>query len=118
MPSAAAPGLSVKTPDGSLATYRSDGALRLAYDVTKTASYAGYYSLIPQADLSPYGAVTFLVKGAGGGETARAGLRNAANAETKIAIGQYLPQGVTTAWQRVTMPLAAFHEAARSVGHG
>ncbi len=97
------------TDSGSaiLASYE-DGAMRLEYDVSAPDSYAGYYSLLKQADLTPYTVVTFMVKGAAGGKKALFGLRDSAGNETKIIISEYLATGITTAWQKVIIPLAAF----------
>ncbi len=98
------------TESGSaVSVYHRPGDVRVEYDVSATDSYGGYYSLLGQpANLSLYTTLTFLVKGASGGEKVRVGLRDRSLNETKIGIGEYLPAGITTAWQKVTIPLAAF----------
>ena len=92
----------------SILVHHDEDYVWLDYDVSATSSYAGYYSLLKGANLTPYNAVTFMIKGATGGEKARVGLRDNSLNETKIVIGEYLPGGITTSWQRVTIPLVAF----------
>lgn len=94
--------------NGSCLLYYENQSLRLNYNVSAPNSYAGYYSLLQQANLSSYSAITFLVKGGVGGERVQAGLRDTAMNETKVLIGGYLPQGITSSWQKVTIPLTAF----------
>ncbi|ODS41551.1 MAG: hypothetical protein A7315_05765 [Candidatus Altiarchaeales archaeon WOR_SM1_79] len=92
----------------SILVYHEGGYIRLGYNVSAANSYAGYYSLLKQANLTTYNAVSFMVKGSAGGEIARVGLRDESLNETKIVIGEYLPDGITTSWQKVTIPLTAF----------
>ncbi len=82
--------------------------LGMTYDVLTPGSYGGYYSLLGDLDLTARNAVTLLVKGDSGGERVRVGLRDNDFKETKILIDEYLPAGITTFWQKVTIPLAAF----------
>jgi hypothetical protein len=93
---------------GTIAAYYDKESLRLDYDVLGTDKYAGYYTRLNQADLTRYSAVTFLVKGASGGEKAKIGLRDSLDNEPKIVLSEYLRTGVTTSWQKVTIPLVAF----------
>jgi len=93
---------------GTIAAYYDRESLRLDYDVLGTDKYAGYYTQLSQADLTRYNAVTFLVKGASGGEKAKIGLRDSLDNEPKIVLSEYLRTGVTTSWQKVTIPLAVF----------
>jgi RHS repeat-associated protein len=90
----------------------SQQSLELSYDVSIDHSYAGYITLLNQFDLRPYNAVTFLVKGAEGGEKAKVGLVNSSDNEHKILVSEYLPGGITTQWQQVRIPLAAFTRVA------
>ena len=92
----------------SILVHHDGGYVQLDYDVSATNSYAGYYSLLKHANLTQYNAVTFNIKGSAGGEQVKVGLRDDSLKETKIGIGEYLPEGVTTSWQKVTIPLAAF----------
>ena len=96
----------------SILVHYDEGHIQLDYDVSVTSSYAGYYTLLSEANLTPYSAVTFMIKGAAGGEKIRAGLRDNSLNETKIVIGEYLPGGITTSWQKVTIPLVAFTRVA------
>jgi RHS repeat-associated protein len=86
----------------------ADESLRLDYNVSSTNSYAGYITMLKEQDLTPYKSVTFLVKGENGGEKAKIGLVDSMNNEHKILISEYLPQGITTSWQKVRIPFAAF----------
>jgi RHS repeat-associated protein len=93
---------------GSILMYYDLESIRLVYDVLATSSYAGYSTLLRQANVTPYNAVAFLIKGARGGEKVKIGLRDSSGNEPKIVLSQYLPRGITTSWQKVTIPLAAF----------
>ena len=53
-----------------------------------------------------------MIRGAAGGERVKIGLRDNGLNESKIVIGEYLPGGITTAWQKVSIPLAAFPRVA------
>lgn len=106
-------GIFTEQQGGGTITPCYDGqALRLTFDVTDhlpgVDEYAGYYSELEQADLSPYNSIVFRVKGASGGEKVRIGLNDGAGHEPKIEISEYLPNGITTNWQTVGIPLIAF----------
>jgi len=92
-------------------------ALRLEYNKS-SAGWCGYYTLLNQIDgkyfnLKSYDRVSFMVKGASSGENFEIGI-----ADKKWAIigdslkagpvSKYLPGGVTTEWQQVTIPLRDF----------
>lgn len=98
-------------------------ALKLDYDVRNSTSFSGYSSQMGGGSLtSPtaYTAVSFLVKGAVGGEFFKIQLKN--NSTTSYAdtastyyrnlssvyVTDYLTGGVTTGWQKVTIPFHAF----------
>lgn len=84
------------------------GLLQLDYDVRDPNTYAGYYTLLQHGDLVGYSAITFMIRGNAGGEKIKLGLRDDTHHETKIIINEYLARGITNAWQKVTIPLAAF----------
>jgi len=91
--------------------------LRLEYR-KEAGGWCGYYTLLNQIDgeyfdLTPYKAVTFMVRGAHGGEAFEIGMadRNWLTIGDSVKAGpieRYLPGGVTTAWQEVVIPLADF----------
>ena len=91
--------------------------LRLTYD-KQAGGWCGYYTLLNQIDgayfdLTPYKAVSFMVRGTAGGETFEIGMadRNWLTIGDSVKAGpseRYLPRGVTTAWQEVVIPLADF----------
>ena len=92
--------------------YYDKTSVRLVYDVSKSGSLAGYYTLLNHADLRGYNAVAFKIKGAAGHEKAYAALRDTSMKETRILIGEYLPGGISTSWQEVIIPLVAFTSVA------
>ena len=92
--------------------YYDKTGVHLVYDVSKPGSVAGYFTLLNQADLRSYNAVSFAIKGAAGKEKVDVGLRDTGLRETRIPIGEYLPGGVSTSWQKVTIPLVAFASVA------
>lgn len=95
----------------------SGKSLRIDYDKQGTG-WAGYYSLLNQIDgewfdLSEFDRVSFMIKGAKGGEDFEIGMAD----KNWVIIGDslkggsvtnYLPDGVTTEWQEVVIPLADF----------
>lgn len=88
-----------------------DGAglsLRLDYNVPLAGSYSGLWTKLEGADLSSYDAVSLWVKGASGGEEFLVGLMDSFENESKVPITDYLTGGVSTTWQKVTIPLSVF----------
>lgn len=87
-------------------------SLKLAYNVSASDTYAGYYSKLGSQSISAYTTLSFWVKGASGGEFFKVELKNTGtNADTNAAsvyITDYLDGGVTTGWQYVTIPLYNF----------
>ena len=91
--------------------------LRLTYH-KEAGGWCGYYTLLNQIDgeyfdATPYKAISFLVRGAAGGETFEIGMadKNWQTIGDSVKAGpieKYLPRGVTTAWQEVIVPLADF----------
>jgi hypothetical protein len=86
--------------------------LKLDYDVSTSASYAGYWSLLGGEDLGGYTTISFWVKGTVGGEFFKVELKNnsADNNRNRAAVyvTDYLDGGVTTSWQKVTIPFHNF----------
>jgi len=72
----------------------------------------------PQAlDASPYNYLTFWLKGEKGGEGFGVSLADTStreDAEPKAQLHDYLPNGATTEWQEVVIPLSAFAGLNRS----
>ena len=86
------------------------GCLKLEYNVDAADTYAGYYSLLGGASLvTPvaYTAVSFYVKGAAGGEFFKIQLKKTSSSAA-VYITDYLDGGVTTGWQKVTVPFHNF----------
>ena len=91
--------------------YRGTGySKQLTYNVSANDSEAGYWLGLNNRDLTNYEDVSFLIKGAAGGEILEVGLKDASPSalEKKLLITDYLPGGVTTGWKLVTIPLADF----------
>ncbi len=92
-------------------------SLRIDYDKQGTG-WSGYYSMLNQVDgdwfdLSEFDRVSFMVKGAKGGETFEIGMadRNWVVIGDSLkggAVEDYLPGGITTEWQEVVIPLSNF----------
>lgn len=92
-------------------------SLKLSY-VKESTGWCGYYTLLNQIDgeyydLRPYKSVSFMVKGAKGGEEFEMGMAD----KNWVIIGdslkagsvkKYLLKGVTTEWQEVAIPLEDF----------
>ena len=97
-------------------------ALKLTYDITQTNSYSGYFTQLGGGSLAGYTAVSFYVKGSAGREFFKVELKNTgttkywdANDAThyyrnaaSVYINDFLVGGVTTTWQKVTIPLNNF----------
>lgn len=98
--------------NGTVAAYYDKELLQLDYNALSTDSYAGYATSLGQVDLTQYSLVSLMVKGANGGEVAKIGLRDSSGNEPKIVLSEYLPQGITTSWQKVRIPLAVFTRVA------
>ena len=95
----------------------SGKSLRIDYKKESTG-WCGYYTMLNQIDgeyydLRPYKAVSFMIKGAKGGERFEVGMAD----KNWVIIGdslkagsvtKYLPKGVTAEWQEVIIPLEDF----------
>ncbi|MBI1953370.1 MAG: hypothetical protein HYS41_04520 [Candidatus Omnitrophica bacterium] len=84
--------------------------LRLEY--AKLGGWCGWYTLLNGIDVSRHNALTFWVKGEQGGERFDIGFADEKMQELEIdaifagPIMAFLPDGVTTQWQQVKVPLA------------
>ena len=99
---------SVYGTGGTVQNSYDKNSLRLAYNVTADASYAGFITLLKNANLTSYNTLSFLVKGEAGGEKVKIGLKDTPGNEVKLLIGQYLQHGISTDWQKVTIPFNSF----------
>ena len=94
-------------PDGA-----PQGATAVRYKKVPGPSFCGVYTIL-LGDLSPYATMTFWIKGAKGGETFEIGMNDTVSnkREDAVMVGsihRYLPQGITTEWQQVVVPLVDF----------
>ena len=106
-------GKRVKVPDND----GGERSLRLRFK-RDISGWCGFYSLLNQIDgeyydLSKYQSVSFAVRGKNGGENFEIGMADKAwmvigDSLKAGDINQYLPGGVTTDWQIVTIPLTNF----------
>ncbi len=94
--------------DGEQARAGAGACLQLTYGVAAEKQEAGFWLGLIGRDLSKYWAVAFWVKGAKGGEVFRVGLKDGSSFEDKLDVTTYLPDGITTEWQKVTIPLMEF----------
>ena len=102
------------TDEQIISTVSVSGAgLQLKYDVNAHDSFAGYWSNMqhdgaPARDFSDFYVLTFYVKGRQGGELFKVELSSGPGGQSSVYINDFLPGGVTTAWQKVTIPLDNF----------
>ena len=96
----------------SLVPYEGMFCLKLDYNVSIFNAYAGYSSSLESKNLSAYSFVSFWVKGVSGGEFFKIEFwNNSADSNRNHAavyIKDYLDGGVTTNWQKVTVPFHNF----------
>lgn len=85
-------------------------SLYIEWDTSKEGAYGGYWTELRHLNLEDFNYLTFCVKGMKGGEVFKVGLRGPLNStyETKTLIVRALKKGVTTKWQKVTIPLKWF----------
>ncbi len=95
--------------DSRVTTSPQEGpfCLKLDYNVSTSASYAGYWSLLGGKDLSGYTSISFWVKGTAGKELFKVELKNNSSSAA-VYVTDYLDGGVTTTWQGVTIPFHNF----------
>lgn len=95
----------------------SVNAMALDYDVSVLDSWSGVFMTLsppePSADLTVYENLTLYVKGSVANIPFKIGLANTSALSTgrnsaKVYINDYLDGGVTTSYQKVTIPLDAF----------
>ncbi len=90
----------------------SPEGIQIRYRKSPDPSFCGAY-LIVLGDLSQFATMTFWIKGKKGGEAFELGLNDTISNKREDAvlagsIYRYLPNGITTDWQRVTVPLGDF----------
>ena len=86
--------------------------LYIRYLKAPDPAFVGAY-IIVAGDLSSHATITFWIKGAKGGETFEIGMNDTISnkREDAVLVGsihRYLPQGVTTEWQEVKIPIEDF----------
>jgi hypothetical protein len=101
-------GLYGEDTGSDILSYYDNGNLRLDFNMTTKNSYAGYYTSLREINLTPFNFLTFRIRGSHGKEKVLAGLRDCSLNETKVLIDEYLPDGITTSWKKVIIPLKAF----------
>ena len=95
------------------AEYASDNqSMKVIYKKCAGGGICGAYMIL-MADVSGYKTMTFLIKGQNGGETFEIGLNDVISNKREDAvyagsINKYLPNGVTTKWQLVKVPMSDF----------
>lgn len=77
------------------------------------SGFCGAY-IVLMADLSDFVTMSFMIKGEKGGESFELGINDTISNKREDAviigsISRFLPQGVTTSWQRVDIPLSDFY---------
>ena len=102
-------------PDPKVHIQGSPEGTCIRYRKKADPSFCGAYIII-LGDLSQFATMSFWVKGAKGGETFELGLNDTISNKREDAvivgsISRYLPNGVTTEWQQVTVPLEDFFGA-------
>ncbi len=85
-------------------------SIKYMYERKGEDSFVGTYVILA-ADLSQFKTLTFFVRGQKGGETFEIGLNDVISnrREDAVYVGsvyRYLPGGITTEWQKVTIPLS------------
>ena len=87
-------------------------SLYLKFETSKPGSWGGYWTDLNHLNLKESNFLTFYLKGLQGGEQFKVGLRGERESEreTKLLIGEVLAGGVTTEWQKVSIPLRLFQE--------
>lgn len=93
----------------------SKESLRIRYRKAPDPSFCGAYVIVV-GDLGSYATITFWIKGEKGGEAFELGINDTISNKREDAvftgsIHRYLPQGVTTDWQPVQVPLTDFFGA-------
>lgn len=95
--------------------YEGAKCLKLDYNVNTTSSYSYYVTKLGNEDLTinNYNAISFWIKGESGGEYFKIELKTssgnpAGRENAPLYITDHLDGGVSTSWQKVTIPLKNF----------
>jgi len=105
------PSYTVITKESDSRPGRAGKVLRI--DFSKQGGWCGWYTLLNGVDVSGFNALTFWVKGETGGERFDIGLADNTMQDLEIdavylgSIKSFIPQGITTEWQQVKVPIAA-----------
>jgi len=88
-------------------------SMKIMYKKADDKSFCGAYVIL-MADMSPYKTMTFFIKGEKGNECFEMGLNDVISNKREDAVfigavNRYLPDGVTTDWQLVKIPLSDFY---------
>ena len=88
-------------------------SMKVMYKKSAKEAFCGAY-IILMSDLSGYKTITFLIKGTKGGETFEIGMNDVISNKREDAvyvgaINRYLPDGITTSWQLVKIPISDFY---------
>lgn len=88
---------------------REGYSLQLWYGAEfNNATEPGWWTSLEKYNLSNYSTLSFWVIGTSGLETFRVGLKDLSGQETKLNVTEFLEKGITTAWQKVIVPLEVF----------
>lgn len=90
---------------GRLRAYQFERRLLLDYDVGQNGQLAGYVTSLGRLNAKSYASLDILLRGSG---HMLVGLRDANGNEPRLSVGDLTPGGITTDWQWVQLPLAAF----------
>lgn len=84
-------------------------SLELTYDVSQPGSFAGYLTGLQNLDLRGYNRLTLFIKSSeNNSQDVFVGLKDSSASEWKVQVNSFLPNKITSDWQEVTIPLAAF----------
>jgi RHS repeat-associated protein len=83
-------------------------SLEISYELPQEKSYTCYISELRNLDLRGYQTLTFFIKGTENYQDLLVGLKDDSGNESKVLASDYLPEKITTEWQRVTLPLVSF----------
>ena len=83
-------------------------SLEISYELPQEKSYTCYISELRNLDLRGYQTLTFFIKGTENYQDLLVGLKDDSGNESKVLASDYLPEKITTEWQRVTFPLVSF----------
>ena len=98
--------LEITSPEEALD--RKGAALAIEYDVSVKNSFMGFASAYPNISLSKFNYLSFWIRGESGGEYLQAQLATPEDT-AKVAVWNYLTEGPTTEWSKVTIPFDAFY---------